>query len=194
MNGNKQLSFISKSAVYLTWKVFYNPLPLDINFACCKINSSSSLRHGTVDSYAVGQQAVLCTDLMYRPCGYPLLGTFYVSICDWLNEHSATYMYMAVMEFNVVNKASTPGRNPSCDISIVVQFNSKPCLLVEYKPSINSTFYLIDVSHLVEMTVQGYYCTRYYELSICLHCLTDNGPFSLFPTKVQREIRVPSSL
>ena len=51
---------------------------------------------------------------------------------------------------------------------------------MEYKPSINSIFYLIDVSHLAELTLQGYYCMRYYELPSCLHCLTDMVHFHYF--------------
>ena len=50
-----------------------------------------------------------------EPCGCPLLGTFYVTICAWLNNYKQQCIDKAVMEFNVV-KSMASGRNPSCDV------------------------------------------------------------------------------
>ena len=108
-----------------------------------------------------------------EPCGVPLLGHSSVILCNIQNKESSTKKFAVLMEYSVVSRP-LPGKNPSVDAAVLsVVSNTQPLLLYEYKPVVNTCTLFVNAQDLMELLVQGFYCSCNKGISNLLHCLTD---------------------
>ena len=119
--------------------------------------------------------------------GGPLLGTFVIHIAGLLNEAISGCRFHSHMEFVLVKDKVKVGVKPACDAAVVAIVNetSRPVLLIEYKPVVDTRYYCVEKSHLMEVMIQAYYCLYQHEVTTFIHCLTDLQQWYYF--KVEKE-------
>ena len=84
--------------------------------------------------------------------------------------------FEADMEFPLVVDKVKPGVKPASDAAVVVAITSKstkPILLYEYKPVVDTRLDYVERHHIMEVLIQAYYCLYQHEVPTFIHCLTD---------------------
>ena len=107
-------------------------------------------------------------------CGTPLLGFFLLCLADRLTK-ALPYSFYTEMEFPVI-----VGTKPACDGAVVAAAVSKPVLLYEYKPVVDTRTNLVSHHHLMEVLLQAYYCLYQHKVPTYIHCLTDLSQWYYF--------------
>ena len=147
--------------------------------------TSLSLSHSpSLKSLQSSYEAVMPKLNKKEACGVPLLGIFVASLATELNKIiNNSGFFSADMEYPLVLDVVKSGAKPASDSALVAAITksvnsdkkliSKPIVLYEYKPSIDTRSNHVNDHFMMEVLIQAYYCLYQYKVPTFIHCLTD---------------------
>ena len=146
------------------------------------------------DQASTSQPAIPATELFLHfrvkeASGIPLLGTMLAEFARNLSAQGRV-AYKVDLEFPVIISTIKRGQRPACDGALCASLlqtsdlgGTRPQVLYEYKPRVDTRLMAVDPNDLMEVVLQGYYCLCQYKLETVLHCLTDLQQWYYFQLK-----------
>ena len=98
-----------------------------------------------------------------------------MDVANQLADRFPGRTFLSDMEFPVVTQSLKPGVKPCCDgsVAVIMDGELRPLVLYEYKPVVDPRSQSVDVNHLMEVAIQGYYCLHQHKVCTVVQCLTD---------------------
>ena len=120
-------------------------------------------------------------------CGVPLLVNCVTYLAIELSKTIPNGAFEADMEFPLVVDKVKPGVKPASDAAVVAAITSKstkPILLNEYKPVVDTRLDSVERHHIMEVLIQAYYCLYQHQVPTFIHCLTDLDQWYYFKVDI----------